>query len=134
MEKYQGFINKLNQIQAKKLAVVGSRTFDQEERVKKELKYVVDNTLIDTIVSGGAKGVDTFAEIWADENGLKKIIYPAQWDKFGRSAGYRRNVDIVENADAILVFWKEGSAGTKHTIEIAKKEDKPLFVNHLVIN
>lgn len=133
MNKYEGFINKLNRIEAKKLAVVGSRGFGHEKEVTDQIKLVVDSTKIDTIVSGGAKGIDTYAEQWADKNGLNKIIHLAEWDKYGNSAGYRRNIDIINDADAVMVFWKDNSPGTKISIDLAKKEDKPTFVNQIVV-
>lgn len=128
MNKFEGFINKLNEIQAKKLAVAGSRDFGHEDRVKTEIKYIIENTQINTIVSGGARGIDTYGEEVANEKKMQKIIHLAEWDKLGRSAGFVRNKNIVQDADAILIYWDGKSVGTKHTVGLAKESKKPLFI------
>lgn len=132
IDKYAGFVNKLNEINAKKLAVVGSRDFPLIDRAQLELNHVIENTGIDTIVSGGAIGIDTLAEQYAIKNGLKTIIHPAEWDKYGRSAGYIRNKNIVDDADAILIFWYKDSKGTKYTLDLSKKSNKPLYLLQVV--
>lgn len=75
------------------------------------------------VVSGGAKGVDTMAERWADNNGYKKVIMPADWENEGKSAGFRRNVRmhqfIAEKDNKLVVaFWDGISTGTAHNFEI----------------
>jgi hypothetical protein len=52
----------------------------------------------------------------------------AEWNKFGKSAGYRRNVTIVEHSDIIVAFWDGKSKGTQHTINIAKEKGKGLII------
>ena len=84
------------------------------------------NTLpLDTvIVSGGAKGVDTWAVDAARTRGMEAVIFPADWDTHGKSAGFRRNVDIVKHADRVVAFHANGSKGTQHTIGLAKAAGK----------
>ena len=59
---------------------------------------------------------------------LWKKIFPAEWDKYGKSAGYHRNKDIVNYVDIIMVFWDGKSKGTQHTINLATEQGKPVFV------
>ena len=47
----------------------------------------------------------------------------ANWDTFGKRAGYIRNQEMANNADALVAFWDEESKGTRHMIEIAKKQN-----------
>ena len=68
------------------------------------------------------------AETYARKHDLPTIIFAAEWDKFGKSAGYKRNVRIVEAADLVIAFWDGESKGTKHTINIAEKMGKKLHV------
>jgi aconitase A len=103
-----------------KVAVVGSRNFTDYALMKK----VLDNISIDTIVSGGALGADSLAEQYAKERGIEIIIHKPNWRRYGKAAGYVRNVDIVNDADLVVAFWDGKSRGTRHTIETARKEKK----------
>jgi len=73
------------------------------------------------IVSGTAKGVDRMGEQWAEENGIPVERYPANWSKYGKSAGYKRNTEMAQRSDALLALWDFESRGTKHMIDLAKK-------------
>lgn len=76
------------------------------------------------LVSGGARGVDSVAEGAARERGLEVEIFPANWKKYGKRAGFLRNEDIVKAADKVYAFWDGQSRGTRHTMELAKKAGK----------
>jgi hypothetical protein len=73
------------------------------------------------IISGGARGADALGERFAHEHGLSVSVMKADWDLFGKSAGYRRNQEMAEIADALIAFWDGRSRGTKHMIDIARK-------------
>ncbi len=60
---------------------------------------------INRVVSGLAAGVDTLAVRYAAENALPCDSFPAEWSRWGRRAGYRRNVQMAENADALIAVW-----------------------------
>lgn len=112
-----------------KVAIVGSRNFIDLEFFKltmNRLRSVM--FVIDVIVSGGAKGVDQFAELYATHNSIRTEIYRPDWDTLGRSAGFIRNMKIVEAADIIIAFWDDESKGTKDTINKALKAKKTCFV------
>ena len=108
-----------------KVAIVGSRQYDILDEVKKFVRTLPKGTIV---VSGGARGVDKIAELEAEKCGLETKVFPAYWDEYGKSAGYKRNVQIVNYADIIVAFWSVGSKGTKHTIDIAREKGKLLFV------
>lgn len=72
-----------------------------------------------TIVTGGARGADSLGKKYALEEEVKHREFPAKWDEYGKSAGYRRNVEMAEYAEALLAFWDGKSKGTKHMIDIA---------------
>ena len=73
------------------------------------------------IVSGTANGADKLGEKYALETifNLKKM--PANWDLYGKSAGYVRNEEMAKYADACVCFWDGKSKGTKHMIDLARK-------------
>ena len=107
------------------IAIVGSRSFSNYSLMKDECSFISKE---DTIVSGGAKGADSLAKLLSEDIGCKYIEYPAQWDKYGKSAGYRRNVDIIQRADVVMAFWDGESKGTKHSIELAEKHNRLLKI------
>ena len=105
-----------------KLLIVGSRgitDFDLSMHVPPE---------VDTIISGGAKGVDTLAEEYADAHHISKYIIRPRYDLYGRSAPLVRNEQMVDMADAVLVIWDGTSKGAQHTIKYAQKIGKTIHV------
>jgi predicted Rossmann fold nucleotide-binding protein DprA/Smf involved in DNA uptake len=112
-----------------KIGVVGSRQFNNKDLLYTILKSFVDVSFGDIlIVSGGAKGADTLAEKFANENNLNKLIIPAQWDRYGKRAGPIRNQLIVDNSEMIIAFPAEISRGTWDTITKAKKDRKKILI------
>jgi hypothetical protein len=107
-----------------KVAVIGSRDFNDYELVKETLKYYT----ITLLVSGGAKGADSFGERYANENNIETLIFKPDWDKHGKAAGMIRNTDIVNNADTIIAFWDGESKGTKDSITKAEKKGKNIII------
>lgn len=99
-----------------KLAVIGSRDFNDYNLLKSEL----DKIFITMIISGGAAGADDFSQRYAKENGLPILIFYPNWNKEGKSAGYKRNVKIIKACDEVIAFWDGKSKGTQHGINLAK--------------
>lgn len=77
------------------------------------------NWVLEEVVSGTAKGVDSFGERYASYIGIPIKRFPANWEKHGKSAGYKRNVEMAKYADAVIVIWDGKSKGAKHMIDIA---------------
>lgn len=74
------------------------------------------------VVSGTARGGDRVGENWAYARDHKLVKFPADWQYHGLSAGYKRNEEMAEYADALVAIWDRKSKGTKHMINIAKRE------------
>ncbi len=108
-----------------KIIIAGGREFTQYEILKKVcdhmLSKVQDLSTI-TIVSGGARGVDKMGERYAQERGIPCVIFKADWDNLGKSAGYKRNQEMADYASHLIAFWDGKSRGTKHMIDIAKRD------------
>ena len=117
---------KLENIKGIRIAIIGSRNFDNYELLANTLEDYKDK--IGLVVSGGANGADTFGEQWADKNQIPKLIFPADWNKHNKSAGFIRNQYIVNNADAGIAFWDNKSKGTLSTIGLFEKAGKPVKV------
>ena len=105
-----------------KLLIVGSRSITDYD-----LSLYVDES-VDLIISGGAAGVDTLAEKYADKKGISKLILRPDYKRYGKAAPIIRNKMMVDLCDALIVIWDEKSKGTKHTIDYAQKEKKPITV------
>lgn len=104
-----------------KVGIVGSRSFNDYWAVYNFIDMRLDLEDIDLIVSGGAEGVDTLAQKYAQENEIPILIYYPKWKKFDKGAGPIRNEKIVKMSDIIFAFWDGKSPGTKSTISWAKK-------------
>jgi predicted Rossmann fold nucleotide-binding protein DprA/Smf involved in DNA uptake len=103
-----------------KVLIVGSRSI-----VNFDLSPYIPNET-DTVISGGADGVDRLAEQYADLHRLSKYIVRPRYDFYGRAAPIKRNEQMVDMADAVIVVWDGQSKGAKSTITYAKKCNKPL--------
>lgn len=111
-----------------KIGIVGTRnpkiTFE-------EFSKIIDDFSPTHIVSGGAKGIDTFAENYAKLNNLLFTIFPPEYNKYGRIATFVRNQQIVDASDMVIAFPSKDSIGTIDTIRRTKRSNKPLKV-HLI--
>lgn len=105
-----------------KLLIAGSRSIADFDLSP----YVPAGT--HAVISGGAGGIDSLAERYADVHRLSKFIVRPRYDLYGRAAPLRRNEQMVDMADAVLVIWDGKSKGTRYTLEYAKKADKPLVL------
>ena len=105
-----------------KLLIAGSRKIEDFDISK----YVTNE--VDIILSGGAKGIDTIAEEFADKNKLSKIILRPKYNIYGKAAPIKRNEELIKMADKVLVVWDGVSKGTKYTIDYTKKLNKDIEV------
>ena len=106
-----------------KVAVIGSRGL-----IVNDLgKYLPENTT--EIVSGGAKGIDTCARNYALSHDLKLTEFLPEYNKYGRGAPLKRNLQIIEYADVVIAFWDGKSRGTKYVIDKCKKQGVQLDVH-----
>ena len=99
-----------------KLLVSGGREFDDVDFIVEHLSNIHISKNITTVVTGKAKGVDTIAELWADELDIKIESYPitdSDWKKYGRGAGMRRNEEMLVKEDPDGVFCFPGGNGTE---------------------
>jgi hypothetical protein len=110
------------------IAIIGGRDFDDYDLLAKSVIKHYGFTDIDAIISGGAKGADSLAERFAKDIHVPMKVFPAEWDIYGKSAGYKRNVKIITSADVVFAFWDGHSKGTKHSIDIARAQGKVLNI------
>lgn len=107
------------------LAIVGGRKYsDQEQFDKTMAEFTAEHGAPEAIVSGGANGADKMAREYANKHGIRLIEHIPEWEKFGRSAGFKRNKLIIDDCDRVIAFWDGESKGTKSSIDLAKKSNK----------
>ena len=106
------------------LIVAGGRDFSDYPRMETALFAFAERLEGDyeiNIVSGMAKGADNLAVRFCRSHGVNLIEMPADWNQYGKSAGYRRNSDMAAIAHGLIAFWDGKSRGTSHMINIAQK-------------
>ena len=105
-----------------KVIIAGGRDFADYQKLYKTANKILQNKKNIEIVSGGAKGADALGEKYAKEMSFELKIFPADWNKHGKGAGFIRNKQMADYADALIAYWNGESKGTKHMIETAKKQ------------
>lgn len=105
-----------------KVAVVGSRNLEIDM-----IGFCIPAAATE-IVSGGARGVDSEAKKFAEENNLKYTEFIPQYNKYGKAAPLKRNDEIIACADLVVAIWDGNSKGTKSVIDKCKNMGKSLVV------
>ena len=106
-----------------KLVIAGSREWGYKhlDKIYQFMRTLPPDT---EIVSGRARGVDSFAETMALRLNMKTTVFRADWKHYGHSAGFRRNIEMINYADRVVCFWDGQSKGTAHTIKVSKRQFK----------
>jgi hypothetical protein len=105
-----------------KVIIAGSRNFNDLALLTEKCDKILSGQTDIEIVSGTARGADKTGEAYAFSRGYNVRAFPANWDKHGKSAGYIRNKEMAQYADALIAFWDGKSKGTKHMIDLATSE------------
>lgn len=105
-----------------RVIIAGGRLFNDYTYLKESMDYFLQNINDEIIVvCGKARGTDTLGERYAKERGYTVHYFPADWNRYGKAAGYIRNEEMAKNADALVAFWDGKSRGTKNMIELANQ-------------
>ena len=105
-----------------KLLIAGSRSITNYDISP----HIPEDT--ELIISGGANGIDMIAEQYADKHRISKLILRPQYNRYRRAAPLKRNDTMVDLCDRVLIIWDGVSKGSKHTIDYAKKQNKPIDI------
>jgi len=112
-----------------RIIIAGGRDFRNYDWLSENLAQAVselEGTV--EIVSGTARGADRLGERWATEQHIPIKRFPAQWDLYGKSAGYKRNTQMVKYATHLIAFWNGESRGTQHMIDTARAQGLQVVV------
>jgi len=102
-----------------KTIIAGSRGINDIRIIRSAVEE--SGFIITEVISGTARGVDRLGEVYAKEEDIPIVRFPADWDRYGRGAGPRRNAQMAEYGDALIAIWDGESRGTKSMIDLAKK-------------
>lgn len=112
-----------------KIAIVGTRnpgvSYQEWESI---LISKINASEISLIISGGSKGIDTYAKLFVGRHHIPLMEYLPEYSKYGRKATLRRNTQIVREASTVIGFPSPDSKGTFHSIREAKRLSKRLIV------
>ena len=122
-----------------RIIIAGSRDFNDYKLLKTSIRDILKNISLDDInkikiISGTARGADQLGERFAKQFKLDVVKFPADWDRFGKRAGYIRNEEMAKysvkdnNYGMLVAFWDGKSRGTKHMIDLAKKHGLEVHV------
>ena len=116
--------------------VVGSRSFSDYPLLRDRLDTLLKNQDRVVIVSGGAKGADSLAARYANERGFPFVEFPADWERYGRKAGYIRNRKMHEYISKMAkrgcaAFWDGRSPGTRQNFSLAEEYGNECRIIHI---
>lgn len=104
-----------------KVIIAGGRNFDDFNKLCQVCdEFLQDQNKVE-IVSGTCKGADALGEKYASERDYPIKQFPADWRRYGKSAGLKRNAEMANYADMLIAFWDAKSKGTKNMIDLAKQ-------------
>lgn len=115
-----------------RLVIFGGRDFTDINRMSKDLAILYAQSIITNdviLVCGMARGADITGYNIFKNLGLPIETYPADWTKYGRSAGFRRNAEMAAISDVGMGYWDGESKGTKHMIGAMARLNKLTFVH-----
>lgn len=120
----------------KRIIIAGCRDYNNYTEAKEYINSCLSEISKEykiIIFSGGCTGSDMLGERYAKENNLEIERYPADWKRYGRSAGPKRNKLMAEKADLVICFWDGNSKGTKSMIDYAVKNGKPIKIKKIIL-
>ena len=106
-----------------KVLVCGGRDFNDIDLLYSTLDEFHRDFTIDVIIKGCAKGADQLAGRWAESRDITQDQYPAKWGVYGRSAGYKRNTQMLVEGKPDIVIAFPGGRGTAMMMDIARRAD-----------
>ena len=104
-----------------RVLVCGGRDFTDTTLVYNTLDELRKRRGVDVVIEGDARGADRMAGYWARKNQIRNDKYPANWHIHGRSAGYRRNADMLEDGRPDLVVAFPGGKGIEMMVRLARE-------------
>lgn len=106
--------------------IAGGRDYIPTKEAFEWLKNILVNNNIEKILSGHARGADKFGEEVAKSLKLEIELFIPEWDKHGKSAGFKRNQEMIDQNPNVVILFPGGN-GTAHTKSLAIKNNIPII-------
>jgi hypothetical protein len=106
--------------------VCGSREWNDVKTMEARLSLLPRDT---EIIHGGCCGADVLASVLAIRFGFKTREFPADWGKYGRSAGPVRNRQMLDERPSLVLAFHRNlskSKGTADTVREARRRGIPV--------
>lgn len=112
-----------------KVIIAGGRDITDTAQVVMLIEQCVfeHNMIIDEVVCGTQRGVDSIGEVWAEYHGIPVKKFKPDWDRLGRSAGPSRNAAMADYGDVAIVIWDGSSPGSRNMINQMKQRGKMYY-------
>lgn len=115
--------------------ICGSKNFADYKLLKEKCDYYLSERLRRgekiTIISGGEGGAEKLGEDYAKENNFSLKIISANWDKYGKRAGYLRNNKMAELGNACIAFIVESEDCKRTKMLVRLAREKHLLVREI---
>ncbi|RXP52351.1 DUF2493 domain-containing protein [Lutibacter sp. HS1-25] len=112
-----------------KIIIAGSRTFTNYQKLKQTCDHILqDQTNIEIVSGAYNKGADKLGEQYAAERGFPLTKFPADWKRYRKAAGPKRNQQMANYADVLVAFWDGESKGTKNMINLAEQNNLKVII------
>ena len=111
------------------VTMTGSRDFTDEVAVLVALRGVAKYGA--TVHVGDARGLDTMVSRKCEQIGIPVVVFPADWEREGRAAGFRRNARMIASRpDRVVAFYGPNgeTKGTRHTVDLARRDGIPVVI------
>lgn len=110
-----------------RIIIAGSRSINDMSVVENAIKD--SEFQITEVVCGMARGVDRLGAMWARRYAIPVAKFPANWDRWGRGAGFIRNQKMAEYSDGLIAIWDGKSKGTNDMIHRMMHLEKPVWIS-----
>ena len=111
-----------------RVLVCGGRDYQNKTRLFAELDALRETIEIAQIIEGEAPGADTLARKYGEARGIPVRKFPADWQRYGRSAGHKRNAQMLKQGRPHLVVAFPGGPGTAGMIRLARNAGVPVKI------
>lgn len=113
-----------------RIIVAGSRNYYDYDFFAKQMKEIIKDIKGNIVFYSGmaSSGADKLIIDFCLNEGYLYYPYPAEWDKFGKKAGFLRNNFMADTATWLIAFHDGSSPGTAHMIKIAKEKELRLTI------
>ena len=109
-----------------RLIIAGSRSFTNYQLLCQTL--APERHRITQVLTGGARGADQLGFRWAVKHHIRPRCFAADWERFGKAAGVRRNYQMAQAGDVLVCFWDGVSKGSANMISCMQQLSKPCVI------